>query len=59
MWDLIVSVPNHCLSFYFDLGSFSNQYTSSFDIFVVFEFDTGCHLRFLKLYVNEQSLLAV
>ena len=20
MWDLIVSVPNHCLSFYFDTG---------------------------------------
>ena len=24
MWDLIVSVPDHCLSFYFDAKSVSN-----------------------------------
>ena len=22
MWDLIVSVPDHCLSFYFELGAY-------------------------------------
>ena len=25
MWDLIVSVPDHCLSFYFDLRIFSKS----------------------------------
>ena len=34
MWDLIVSVPDHCLSFYFvaiqDAVSYSNQYAHLF-----------------------------
>ena len=28
MWDLIVSVPDHCLSFYFDDNSIKNERAS-------------------------------
>ena len=33
MWDLIVSVPDHCLSFYFSLNSFCrvNSYNDDAD----------------------------
>ena len=33
MWDLIVSVPDHCLSFYFDQEQFLNQPWVLLDIY--------------------------
>ena len=35
MWDLIVSVPDHCLSFYLEIGQMSSEstFTLSSDTF--------------------------
>ena len=36
MWDLIVSVPDHCLSFYFDLDIFVSSANLSIIAFFLF-----------------------
>ena len=36
MWDLIVSVPDHCLSFYFAARSLSASLTVSLNVFIIF-----------------------
>ena len=38
MWDLIVSVPDHCLSFYFLLCSSGHLESSSAQEFIIFVF---------------------
>ena len=41
MWDLIVSVPDHCLSFYFEIDTVSPNSLYAFSLelidFVIFE----------------------
>ena len=35
MWDLIVSVPDHCLSFYFSDGFVSSKFIINVTIFIL------------------------
>ena len=53
MWDLIVSVPDHCLSFYFTLSD-----TTSYDKYI---FPSHVHYFFYLLHVStlNQSLFCL
>ena len=50
MWDLIVSVPDHCLSFYFAIATFSIWFTSNAYIvhFMKFSRDNIPNLIFMQ-----------
>ena len=49
MWDLIVSVPDHCLSFYFSISAFTCGRVSAKRFIQLFGFEIRfCDLKTIK-----------
>ena len=50
MWELIVSAPDHCLSFYF-------EFCLSVPLFVFNFINDDCFEHFLKICLTENNLI--
>ena len=58
MWNLIVSVPDHCLSFYFQLGHRDRYLLSVREMLPwMFSYDKTNYARYLKLYWCDITVL--
>ena len=50
MWDLIISVPDHCLSFYFSIFTRVSKNNNRYEIW-----KTSRFARVFCLYIQEES----
>ena len=60
MWDLIVSVPDHCLSFYFCFKRKHSVYSKTrVALFVLLDHDTGINTKRFILYNNKKKIQSI